>query len=278
MSPKFPFPARVHARTRHTLGALAGMAVLGHAAAQSGPERQPPPATAGASSSTQWSLGLAANVRQLPYRGADNKTRALPVLYVENAWLRVAGPNADLKLGTWQLGPAHTLSFTGRVRYALDGYKAGDAPVLQGMDKRKDGLWGGGAVDWNTPFARLSADWTADLSGNSKGQMLQLQLDRRFGFGQLSLTPRLQARWLDKKYVDYYYGVRAAEARPDRPAYSGESAMLLQAGLRLDYALQPRHAVFLDLSTTRLPDEIRNSPLVGRSSLSSATVGYLYRF
>jgi outer membrane protein len=278
MPKNFPLPAAIRARSRLTLAAVAGMAVLGHAAAQSNPGTAPPPASADAASTTQWGLGLAANVRQLPYRGADRKTRALPMLYVENAWLRVAGPSVDLKLGSWQLGPGHTLSFTGRVRYTLDGYKAGDAPVLQGMDKRKDGLWGGGAVDWNTPFARLSADWTADLSGNSKGQMLQLQLDRRFGFGQLSLTPRLQARWLDRKYVDYYYGVRAAEARPDRPAYSGESATLLQAGLRLDYALQPRHAVFLDLSTTRLPDEIRNSPLVGRSSLSSATVGYLYRF
>jgi outer membrane protein len=283
MHNKLSMSARSPAGSRHALGAqvviasLALLAVAGQAAAQSVPATSTP-ASAAEPSSTQWGLGLAVNVRQQPYLGADSKTRALPVLYIENAWLRVAGTTADAKLGTWNLGPSHSLSFTGRVRYAGEGYEADDAFVLRGMAERKSGLWGGAAVAWNTPFARLSADWTADLSGHSKGQMLQLQLDRRFGFGQLSLTPRVQAQWLDKKYVDYYYGVRAGEVLPGRPLYTGESATTLQVGMRLDYAIQPRHSVFLDVSATRLPDEIKNSPLVDRSTLSSATVGYLYRF
>lgn len=270
-------PAPPRTLTRHAFAVLAGLTVISHAAAQTQSSASETSNTT-ASQFTQWGLGLGANVRQQPYLGAGSKTRALPVLYVENAWLRVAGTSADVKLGSWNFGPSNTLSFAGRVRYAGEGYEADDAFVLRGMAERKGGLWGGAAVAWNTPLARVSADWTADLSGHSKGQMLQLQLDRRFGFGQFSLTPRMQAQWLDKKYVDYYYGVRAGEMLPGRPLYSGASATTLQVGLRLDYAFQSRHSVFLDLSATRLPDEIKNSPLVDRSSLSSATVGYLYRF
>ncbi|MNV84906.1 MltA-interacting protein MipA [compost metagenome] len=54
--------------------------------------------------------------------------------------------------------------------------------------------------------------------------------------------------------------------------------MTYSLGARVDYLIQSRHSVFLDVSATRLPDEIRNSPIVDRSSVSRASVGYMYRF
>ena len=125
---------------------------------------------------------------------------------------------------------------------------------------------------------RKSEKRLADLSGNSKGQKLQLQADRRFAWNGFSLTPRVQAQWLGKKYVDYYFGVRAAEATPSRAAYAGQAAMAIEAGLRMDYAVNSNHSVFLDLSATRLPGEIKLSPIVDRSSSSRVAVGYMYRF
>ncbi|WP_339536764.1 MipA/OmpV family protein [Comamonas sp. MYb21] len=146
---------------------------------------------------TQWGLGLAAGVFQQPYAGSDNKNRALPLLYVENSWLRIAGPTADVKLGTLQ-GRYGSLSFTGRLKYDGVGYEAKDSPILIGMDKRKESFWAGGSVIWNTSIARTSLELLGDASGNSKGKQLQLQVDRRFNFGALSFTPRVQAQWLDK--------------------------------------------------------------------------------
>lgn len=263
---RFPF--------RTALAAAAGLTLFGHAAAQSAPEAAP----ASTTPSTQWGLGLAVGAGQQPYRDAGNKTRVLPVLYVENAWLHVMGTSADLKLGSWQFGVGHTLAVTGRLKYEGGGYEDDDAPILRGMDERKNSLWAGPTLRWSTPYARLSADWTADVSGHSKGNKLQLQLDRRFGFGQFALTPRIQAQWLDRKYVDYYYGVTAGEAQAGRPQYSGRSATVLEFGLRVDYALRPKQTIFLDIGTSALPDEIKHSPLVGRSSVTRAAVGYLYRF
>lgn len=255
-----------------------------HATAQTGavPGNAEAAGTAAAatpsSSSSQWGLGIGVGMSQLPYAGADNKNRALPLLYYENSWVRVLGGTADFKVANWPLGAAGSVALDARLKYDDAGYKPGDSPALTGMDERKGGLWGGGALTWHHPMVRASAAWTADLSGHSKGQKLELQLDRRFGFGNFALTPRVQAQWADKKYVDYYYGVQAHEALPQRAQYTGKAATTLELGVRLDYRIQPRQTVFLDMSATSLPDEIKRSPIVGRSSASRVAVGYLYRF
>jgi outer membrane protein len=46
----------------------------------------------------------------------------------------------------------------------------------------------------------------------------------------------------------------------------------------MDYMFRPKQTVFVDVSATSLPEEIKSSPIVGRSSVSRVSVGYLYRF
>lgn len=222
---------------------------------------------------TSWGLGAAVSVERQPYRGIDNKTVGVPLISYENPWVSISGLSADLKLPS--AGP---VSFRLRARYSLEGYEASDSPFLAGMDERKDGLWLGGAVVWRNDIANLSAELLGDASGNSKGSKFRVMLDRRFQAGSFDITPRLAATRLDEKYVSYYYGVNAAEVRAGRPFYQGGSAVNLEAGVRVGYALAPRQSLFLDVSTTSLGSSIKDSPLVERSSQTGVRVGYLYRF
>ncbi|HEY9026638.1 MAG TPA: MipA/OmpV family protein [Burkholderiaceae bacterium] len=226
-----------------------------------------------ASGSSSWALGVAIGISQRPYRDADNKTLALPLLMYENRWVRFGGTGLDLKLPS--AGP---VSFALRARYSFDGYDADDAPILNGMEDRKSSFWLGGAARWHNPVVDVSAEWVGDASSHSKGQQFKLVLERGFRAGAFEFTPRLGASWLDRKYVDYYYGVTAAEVRADRPFYEGKSTVNAEVGLRTVYGLAPRHALTLDLSTTRLGSAIQDSPLVGRRNVSSARFGYVYRF
>ncbi|WP_158218730.1 MipA/OmpV family protein [Roseateles aquatilis] len=226
----------------------------------------------------RWALGGAVAVRQRPFVGVERKTNVLPVLMYESRWFRVAGAGAELKLWRLDTSPKQTLDVGLRLGYDDEGYKASDSPRLGGMAKRKGSFWGGPAVTWETPWAHLSADWMTDLSGNSKGQKLQLGVEHRMRWGALGVTPRVRAQWSDRKVVDYYYGVRADEVRVDRAAYAGKSAFQVEAGLRVDYALAGRHGVFMDLGVTRLPSAVTDSPIVDRRSVSRAIVGYMYRF
>jgi MipA family protein len=220
-----------------------------------------------------WGVGLGVGFERKAYRDFDNKVRALPLLMYENRWVAVGGPGIDLKLPS--AGP---LSFRLRARYTFDGYEDDDSPYLAGMAERKGGLWLGAAAQWRGELGTLSAELLGDASGHSEGRQFKLQLDRRFQSGAFDLTPRVAAISLDRKYVDYYYGVRTGEAVSGRTAYAGSSAVNMELGLRLGYSLAPGQQLFLDLSGTRLGSGIKDSPLLERSSETGLRVGYLYRF
>lgn len=220
-----------------------------------------------------WSLGIGVGMERKPYRDFDDKALAIPMIGYENRWVSVAGPSLDLKLP-----PAGPVSFRLRARYAAEGYEAEDSPYLLGMEERKPSFWLGGAAIWRGDVANLTAELLADASGHSKGTRFKLQLDRRFGAGAFGITPRLGVHWVDRKYVDYYYGVRASEARAGRARYEGEATTNVELGLRVDYAVAPKQTVYLDVSATRLGSGIKHSPLVDRSSHTGVRIGYLYRF
>jgi outer membrane protein len=262
--PSQPLPMRIAAVWP------AGFLALAAAITSPGALAQQPNLERGVS---QWGIGLGIDVQREAYRGVDNDTQGIPLIYFENHWVRVLGPSVELKLPS--AGP---VSFRIKARYSLDGYEASDSPYLAGMAKRGDGFWVGGETTWHTPFVNLSAELMGDASGNSDGRQFKLQADRRFAYGKFSFTPRLAAIQLDEKYVGYYYGVNASEAIPGRSQYGGDSTVNMEVGLRIDYTVSPKQNVFLDLRSTRLGDGIKDSPLVDRSSQTGLRVGYLYRF
>jgi outer membrane protein len=222
---------------------------------------------------SQWGIGLGANLQNDRYRDMGDETQGIPLIYFENHWVRVMGPSVELKLPS--AGP---VSFKVKARYAMDGYEASDSPYLVGMAERKSSAWVGGEAVWRTPLVNLSAEVLTDASGHSEGHQFRLQADRRFAVGRFSFTPRVAAVQLDEEYVGYYYGVNASEVRVGRPRYEGDATVNMEVGLRIDYALTPKQNLFLDLRSTRLGDEIKDSPLVDRSTQPGLRLGYLYRF
>jgi outer membrane protein len=256
-----------------TLASAAALAWPLAAAAQGSPGG---PAREG---ETSWGVGIAAVSKQDAYRGVDRDTLALPMLSYENRWFRFAGLGAEIKLSRVDFGNQQALDFRLVGKYSGDGYEADDAPILSGMDERKGGFWAGVKATWHNDIAQLSAEWTADASGHSKGNRFALTLEKTWRLGQrVMLTPRLGAIWLDKKAVDYYFGVRSHEVTVTRPAYLGQSTTNAEVGLRGAYLFDRHHSVFLDVGVTRLGKEIKNSPLVDRSNENRVLMGYLYRF
>ena len=218
--------------------------------------------------------GVGGGAVREPYRGVDTKARVLPLLIYENKWVSVALPTLDAKLGS--TGP---VSWRLRTRFGFDGYKAKDSPFLAGMERRKESLWVGGAAIWDGgELGELSVEALGDALGNSKGRILALQYEKRFDFGDLAVTPRLGVRGVDRKYVDYYFGVRAGEATALRSAYQGDSATQTEAGLRLTYAMGGRQMLFMDVAGLKLGKPVETSPLVERRYQASLFAGWLYRF
>lgn len=221
------------------------------------------------------SLGMGVAVVKKPYRDNDNDDDVLPLplFSYENRWVSASVPNLDIKL---LYSESVTLSL--RARYAGDGYNADDSPYLAGMNDRKGSIWAGGTIIWKAGIADLSAEVLGDVSGNSKGSRAKLQAERRLSSGAFGITPRLAVARVDRKFTDYYYGVKTAEVRPNRSLYEGESAINVETGVRMDYTFARHHTLFLDASITRFGKAIKDSPLVDNSSQTMMGVGYLYRF
>lgn len=261
-------PARPVPPTSHAAAVAIAIALLAGLCAPQA-HAQAPEARLSPSNS-EWGLGLAASARRKPYRGMGTDYSVLPLPWYENRWVDVRGPAVDLKLPS--PGP---VSFRLRGRYGFsDGYEASDSPYLAGMAERKGRVWLGGAALWHNSVANVSAEWL----GSSDGQTFSIGLNRGFAYGRFRLTPRVSAQWVSDKYVDYYYGVRAAEVRVDRPYYEGESTVNVEAGLRVDYRLTQNQGLYLDVSATRLGSGIKDSPIVDRSHSTAVRIGYLYRF
>lgn len=221
----------------------------------------------------RWALGMAALTVQKPYRGVEPELIALPLLVYESKWWSVYGPSLSLNLPS--LGP---VAFSLTTRLSHDGYDASDAPSLDGMRQRKDRLWLGGSGKWRTGIADTTLEWMHDVSGYSRGQRIGVSVEHVFDLGLFELTPRLGAAWLDRRYVDYYYGVRPQEARAQRLPYRADATVNVEAGLRAAYRVAHRDSLFLDVGMDRLGAQIRDSPLVGSAIQSRIVLGYVHVF
>lgn len=220
-----------------------------------------------------WGIGIAASSSDRPYIDYKRDNKVVPVLYAQNRWFSLSGGRADFRIN-----PSETLSFRLRARYSLDGYDPKDSPALIGMAERKDGVWLGGAVEWSPGIADFSLEYLTDATDKSGGSRARFAVDRRFGWGKFGLTPRLEAEWLDDKYVDYYYGVLPGEAAPGRVAYQGTATTKFGVGLRADYTLGRRHNLFLDVAYDSFGSQVKDSPIVEDAAQTRFTVGYMVRF
>jgi MipA family protein len=218
-------------------------------------------------------LGIAGISFERPYTGIGSKHLILPAISYENNWLRVGGLGID-----WKIGNAGPVSFAFGARYFLIGYRPGDAPILNGLEERKAGIWLGPSLLWHTDFATFSAQVLGDPLDYSDGTQVRISGEHPFNMGNFQLVPRVSAIWYDRNYVDYNYGVRTNEATPGRPAYQGSSDADFEIGMRANYSLSQHQLMFLDLDDTQQGSAVRESPLVDRTNETGVRLGYLYRF
>lgn len=220
---------------------------------------------------TRWGLGAGVGIEPSPYVRGDTKYTPIPLIYFDDKWLHAYGTTIDLKIGTWS-----KVSVALRGYYALaDGYRNDDASILNGMENRSPAFWYGPAFSWNTVFGTLSADY---LLGGNRGERAKVDYGKSLDFGMLSVEPYGSVEWFSNDYVNYYYGVRASEARAGHPEYSGTSAYAMSLGTKIKYSVTRQQTVTLDVAAEHFTSGIADSPIVGRRYVPTIRLGYLYQF
>lgn len=220
----------------------------------------------------RWTLGVLAANRDAPYVGLDEGLLVTPLVRFEGERFHIRGLRGGAELH--RIG---NFSFDAFVKVRLDGYKAKDSPFLAGMDDRDFSLDGGLAAQWtNRRIGQFELAASTDLLGRSHGEEVQLSysaLVRRFGW---TFIPSVAVQWQDEALIDYYYGVRAGEALPGRPAYRGDSAVTPQFLLLATHPLGERWNIYTYLGYSWLPSEITDSPIVDEDSQATVMLGVAY--
>jgi outer membrane protein len=216
-------------------------------------------------------LGGGGFVQTEPYAGVHARVYPAPVVTYEGERFYVRGATVGYRLIS-----DHGLMIGPMVEPRIKGFKGDDSPFLNGMQDRHWSVDGGVNVEAVTPIGLLGVSIVSDLLGRYRGQEVEFRYLIMFPVLGFQLIPSGGVRWKSDNLVDYYYGVRPHEARPDRPAYEGEQAFDPFLRLVVRHKLTKHWSLFSDTQYEWLAREITNSPIVSKDHQVSCAAGVLY--
>jgi len=220
----------------------------------------------------RWTVGALVIDRDAPYRELDENLLVVPLVRFEGERTYFRGLRGGVRLIQ---SPGYELAAFAQPR--MDGYDSKDSPFLAGMADRRASLDLGLESKWTSDkFGVLELSVAADALDRSGGFEVAAGWTGLFRAGGWVFLPGAALRWQDASMVDYYYGVRTAEARLGRPAYSADSAVTPELSLLATRALGERWNLFARAGHTWLPSQVKDSPLVDRNGSTSLLVGIGY--
>jgi outer membrane protein len=221
----------------------------------------------------QGDLGIFINAGQSPIKGDSMSPLPLPYTYFDygRAFTRID----TFGIKTLPIAYGH-LEIVGRIKF--DGYKSAGNAELNGINDRQNSIPIGLGTFQLTPIGGFFLYAFHDVN-KSKGNLLEATYAAQIKFGESSLYPQVGLEYFSSQYMQYYYGVSAAEA-----AASGYATYTPGASTK------PFFCLMLEVPVTDgwianfyarrkwLGSAITNSPLVNKKTQDSGFVTVAYRF
>jgi len=110
----------------------------------------------------------------------------------------------------------------------------------EGIEERKQTVDAGVEVRFQGGWGALNANYLTDTLDRHQGQSATVSYRYNFDYGSFSFSPFASWAWNDDKLTNYYFGVSAAEARPDRPEYAPGESQWLALGLNTTWEVTDR--------------------------------------
>jgi outer membrane protein len=220
------------------------------------------------------SVGLLVRSEQSAYRDVGARFDVMPLYVFESKHAYFYSYRAGIKV---TLSDARYLDVFMVQRF--EGFPSQSLPpVLAGMAMREQGVDAGIALRQRHGALETFGETRIDISGVSEGAELRMGFRYHADGERLSLLPYAVASFRNASLNDYYYGVRPNEARPGRPRYQAGGGLDLAIGVDMRWRVSEGWQVLGGVGLTHLSAEIRESPVVGHSTLLSGYVGAAYDF
>lgn len=218
-----------------------------------------------------WLLGVGGALSNPGYVGGKQQFTPFPLLFYHRGRFFVAGISAGYLLSS---GSHHRLSLVAMPEF--NRLSSQDSPQLAGIQSRRWSLNGGASLELFGRWGRYDLSVFHDLLNRSNGTVVSTGYKYPLQLGRWQLTPGVGLRWQNANLVDYYYGVRPAEAIPGRPAYAPGNALSPYADVSLSTPLTKHWRFRASVQYLRFADSIRHSPIVDRTGSTTLILGFTY--
>jgi outer membrane protein len=217
-------------------------------------------------------LGVLVSSERSPYRGAGERHDLLPVYLYEGERVFVRTDRAGLKFA-----PADDQALELYLRRRFDGFPLDDTPpALQGLQRHLGGLDFGLAWRARAGAIQLHASASQSVGSEPRGHEFDIGAYTDWPLGRMTLRPALTLTWRSSRANDFYYGVPADRATPERPEYHPGAGVDLFAGLYASYQLSAGWRLFAGAGVTRRAATVQDSPIVEPGAQAGAVVGATY--
>ena len=224
-----------------------------------------------------YSLGVAVAPRQSPYINAGNSTLIYPYLtsftpsQLNDDWLIIRDGDLGFR---WVNDTGWELGAVGRISTA--GLGTGNPLDLRGLNDRSWTIEVGPTIGWRRWPVHIYLKSYFEVLDRRDGTVSELafMVPREYEWG--FLTPSYELIYQTQEYNDYFFGVAPEEVRPFRPEYTPDDSLNHRFVLRYGFRLAEKWLLSGSIRYELLDDTIVDSPIVGRDSLWSASIGLAY--
>jgi outer membrane protein len=172
--------------------------------------------------------------------------------------------------------PFFQFSLLARVRF--DNLHPGDSEFYEGIEDRLQSIDAGAEMRVHGQWGEFKSVLLTDTLSRHEGQSAEVSYRYRFDFERFSISPFVSWEWRDADLSNYYYGVSAEEARPDRPEYAPGNSQWYSLGFNSSYKLTDRVTVFGNLGLDLVDSAVNDSPIVDASKAATLYLGGIYTF
>ena len=213
--------------------------------------------------------GGALGVRREIYADYERRVIPLPVIGYRGEKLRVFGPFVN-----YEVARSGALGLDVRLSPRFGGFDESDSDVFDGMEEREFSMYAGFGLTWERADWKLQLVGLHDALDRSNGHEWSATLGRAYRSGTLLLEPSIGLGYLDRRHVDYYYGVDDIEATSSRLAYRGDSALNATLGLTLATPALFGGLTRIGIENTWYDSAIEDSPITDTDSGLSIFIAF----
>ena len=223
--------------------------------------------------------GLAVAAGQNPYKDYDTMVMPIPVIQYQKDRFYFD----SFKVGVNVVNQESTKVdiHTSYLPLEFKGSKTDDKQ-LKKLDRRKSTLLSGAGIShqFSQQKTTVKASLSADILDNSNTVLGEVALNHHFQITEKAVViPTIGVLWANKKHNTYYYGVSSKEStKTGISQYKADSSAHPYLGIHLHYGLKENIALFASGRVDFLSDQVKDSPMVDRSTITAIAVGATYSF